>query len=142
MNEEEIWIPVNGCPDREVSSFGRFRRKLKNGRYKFVNPYFSKRNKECMIKLPDGQASAKRLVAEHFVENPSEGIYVKSRDGNPLNIRPENLYWTNYSGGGYTSELKIENDNIPLSVTIGAWTGSKERASYKVMNKLDNYYGN
>lgn len=46
-------------------------------------------------KKPEGRRSilVARLVADYFVPNPCMGRFIGYKDGNPLNVNAENLFW-------------------------------------------------
>ena len=95
--EQEEWRPVVGHEDQlEVSNLGRVRRIRDGfiytitiaGGHAVCRLWVAGRRKQ--ISLSIGNA-----VAHAFLESPpkEKGFYVKHKDGDRLNNRPENLYW-------------------------------------------------
>lgn len=107
---EEIWKPIVGLEDYEISNFGNVRKcghylkiqKRGNG-YLF---YHLSVNGEHFNK------SAHRLVAEAFIDNPNNKPCVNHIDGDKTNNIVSNLEWCTYS------ENQKWNYKIGLSIPL------------------------
>lgn len=88
---EEVWKIVEGFDiPYEVSNKGRIRGQkgllCGTDTGMGVSVTLKKNGKTTTAKL-------RRLVAQAFVPNPENLRYVRCKDGNPWNTRPENLEW-------------------------------------------------
>lgn len=97
----EEWKPIPGHRGYQVSNQGRFRRIRKMTPY-IIKPYpkarYDKHGQKNRImyeiKISDKTISASRIVAELFVNKPSElHNVIEIINGNPKDIRAENLRW-------------------------------------------------
>lgn len=93
QNLEEIWRPIEGYPDYEVSSFGRVRNK-ETGKYSKITvcAYDGYHRATCRFQSKGFQIS--RLVAKAFPDICGEwfsGCEVHHFDENPENNRADNL---------------------------------------------------
>lgn len=104
---EEQWNAIPSAPDYEASSEGRIRRRVPDsvGRKPGIlaqstNSTGRAQVSICVDRRPRSR-KVHRLVAEAFHGYPPESRpMVCHRDGNPLNNRPENLYYgTSRSNG-------------------------------------------
>lgn len=91
QNLEEIWRPIEGYPDYEVSSFGRVRNK-ETGKYSKITLYGNYNRASCVFQRK--RFHINRLVAKAFPEIC--GIWfnkcqVHHLDKNPENNRADNL---------------------------------------------------
>ena len=128
---EEIWKPVEGYDHPyEVSNLGRVRgpRGI-NGVYDNGIIVYVNLRKDGVTK----NIALKRLVAEAFVPNPKNLRFVRIKNGNARDVRPENLEWyTNHLPDG-KSEITTkdsEMSNVPVCpkdcIHLGYWdTGVK-----------------
>lgn len=90
---EEIWKDIKGYKYK-VSSLGNVVRVCKN-KEKPLNPYL-RRGYLC-VHLSSHQKSSHffihRLVAENFINRPTDNLQVNHKDGNKQNNRVDNLEW-------------------------------------------------
>ena len=97
--EQEIWKPVKGCENYEVSSFGRIRSLYfftKTGKFKPANTMLKftiNRNGYYIVKLRRKTFKVHRVVCLAFHENPFNKACVNHKDLNKLNNKADNLEW-------------------------------------------------
>lgn len=95
----ERWETVKGFPNYEISTLGRLRNKhgrllkprLQNSGYYFYSLYDG-RGRDYQT-----QRTVHRLVAEHFIDNPTNLSDVNHIDGNKMNNSVSNLEWLSHS---------------------------------------------
>ena len=96
---KEYWTPIDGWQSYEVSTKGRVRHQYKDGAYR--NMAIRRDSKGNSVTLCEGNrkyhARVRRLVAEAYLENPSNSKYVKYLDGNRFNDALTNLAWGEWS---------------------------------------------
>lgn len=96
---EEIWKEVQENPLYECSNLGNFRRKEPGKRTEPGNPigvFLNKVTGYCSVTLAGGfpkTQAAHKVIARNFLPNPFGYKYVMFKDGNPQNIKADNLYW-------------------------------------------------
>ena len=73
----ETWKKIEYDQRYEVSNFGRFRKKLKNG-YRYLKPF--KKHELYVVKIRDKELNCARLVANAFIKplNNNEQVYHKN----------------------------------------------------------------
>lgn len=92
LNLFEVWKPVPGFPDYEVSSEGRIWSK-KNG---YLKTRLESRGYEIVNLYLYGKMYTKkvhRLVALAFIQNPDNLPQINHKDENKSNNRIDNLEW-------------------------------------------------
>lgn len=102
--EGEIWKPILGYPEYEVSNMGRIRARSEryHAWYILRTTVIPQHNREYVV-LQKGNGGKKnlqvaRLVAHAFVDGyDEEHCTVNHEDGNPLNNRADNLTWMSQS---------------------------------------------
>jgi hypothetical protein len=129
-SEQEIWKPVPGYSDYEVSSHGRVRRCEAVGRWPAGHALRPGQSRSghlyVMLTGPDRRARKQfvhRLVAKAFLGAPPfEGAMVLHHDDHPTNNRPANLYWGDQRQNARDAKL---NRKLPAEVSQrGAQEGS------------------
>jgi NUMOD4 motif/HNH endonuclease len=125
---EEIWKRINGYEEYEISNLGRVKSFKHDRKGKIMKPKFSGEYLAVTL-CADGQQERKtihRLVAEHFIPNPSGLPWVNHKDGNKLNNKVTNLEWVTPS----------ENNNHAYK--IGLKKGVKgEKHGRSKLNEID-----
>ena len=99
--EGEIWKPVVGYINYEVSNLGRIRKvvKGKNDRFKHLGNIISTRivNGYEVVSISNYgkqyHCKVHRLVAEAFINNINGYHYINHKDENKLNNKADNLEW-------------------------------------------------
>lgn len=98
----EIWKDIEGTDCYQISNLGRVR-SSHNHKCKGLNTeyYYLKMqpDKDGYLRVNLGKNNPKiinRLVAQAFIPNPDNKPQVNHDDGNKLNNRVYNLYWTTY----------------------------------------------
>lgn len=126
----EVWKPVPGYPDYDVSSHGRVRRREAVGRWAagHVLPPGQARSGHLHVMLTGPNRRARkefvhRLVAKAFVgPAPFDGAMVLHHDDCPTHNRPANLYWGDHRQNVRDAKL---NRKAPAEVSQrGAQPGS------------------
>ena len=138
---KEIWKPIEGFEQYEISNKGRIKR-IKINRYSFIT-----KEKESIktsnilkptidrnylkIKLSvDGKTKLKyihRLVAEAFIPNPNNFPEVNHKDNDPSNNSVENLEWCDRK---YNIDYMLKHQEE-----------IKERHEMRIETLEDIYYG-
>lgn len=125
---EEIWKRINGYEEYEISNLGRVKSFKRDRKGKIMKPKFSGEYLAVTL-CADGQQERKtihRLVAEHFIPNPSRLPWVNHKDGNKLDNKVTNLEWVTPS----------ENNNHAYE--IGLKKGVKgEKHGRSKLNEID-----
>lgn len=90
----EIWKNIRGCPDYDVSDFGRVRSRIGKGRILKCSPD----NKGCPTAYVSGPNKKGRryvssLVLETFVGLKPRGMRACYVDGDKANTLLANLFW-------------------------------------------------
>lgn len=93
---EEIWKLVVCAPGYEVSSFGRFRHRIR-GLLKGTKAHNGYIHIGLMIEGYQKWMLAHRVVAMAFLGNPKNHPVVNHIDGNRENNRVDNLEWASRS---------------------------------------------
>lgn len=77
-------VELKVCKNGNIYKDGAFVKPVKNCN-KLYYMYGRPDERRCIL--------VARLVAVHFVPNPCMGRFIGYKDGNPLNVNAENLYW-------------------------------------------------
>lgn len=100
--EGEIWKPIEGYEDYQISNYGRVKTFKKRGdKINGVIHGLCKTNKGYYIlKLyKNGRWKynlVHRLVATAFISNPDNAAYVNHKDEDPSNNKADNLEWCSF----------------------------------------------
>lgn len=100
MAEQEIWKPIPGYPDYEVSDWGRVRSYKGLGRPRILKPFINKEGYTIFSLSSPGQPKSiglHRLLMMAFVGPCPEGQEVCHNDGNPANNRLDNLRYDTHA---------------------------------------------
>ena len=111
----EIFKPVEGYPDYEVSNYGRVFSKKSD---RFMKRYFNKTTGYFQINLSKDNKQklfkVHRLVAIAFIENLDDKPQVDHIDQNRQNNQVDNLRWATNSENG-----RNKKNNLPLGDLTG-----------------------
>lgn len=134
---KEIWKPIEGYPDYEVSSLGRVK-SLKFGKEKILKGIKDKNGYLRVILYKEGKLkgySVHRLVAQAFLPNPDNLPQVNHRNENKTDNRVENLEWCDSSYNtnfGTRTERITKANSIPIlqftksGEFVKKWNNAKE----------------
>ena len=123
----EVWKPLKGYSQYEVSDAGRFKRvEHTDGRgevfyEKLIFPSKIEGKKGLYIRLWNDKYKfnetklAAKVIADTFLKNPNNLYIVHHLDGNPFNIKVENLKWYDDSPSNYY--MQKETKSIFKSLT-------------------------
>lgn len=126
---EELWRPIRGFPNYEVSSRGQIRRVHSNRilkqmtnphGYRVINLY-----KSGVMK----QLKVHRLVCTAFYPNRDAKPYVDHIDNNRTNNQITNVRWSTHSENGMN---RAKHCNNTSGVTGVRWDNGKWRAQIKI----------
>ena len=113
---KEIWKPIEGYPDYEVSSLGRVKSLNYNhtDKEKILNP---SSGEYLRVYLNGKGCRIHRLVAQAFIPNPNNLPCINHKNENKYDNRVENLEWCDYS---YNVNYGSRNNKVAekLSKTI------------------------
>lgn len=128
---EEIWKDLSGYPDYQISTFGNIR-SLKWNKIRVLKCRLDDRYLKIRL-AKDGKKTSERvhrLVAQTFIPNPNNLLYVDHINRIPTDNRVENLRWI-------TAMENSLNTSRHLSETYGI---SLQSASgyYHVEVRIDN----
>jgi HNH endonuclease/NUMOD4 motif len=124
MATEEIWKPIVGFEDYEVSSEGRIRSLKPNHHMKVIKSWSRRNSYKYVFLWKDGKPKAKdvhRLVATHFINNLDNKREVNHINGDKFDNRAENLEWVTPS------------ENQQHSIALGL---RKDRGEQSVNSRL------
>ena len=134
---KEIWKPIEGYPDYEVSNMGRVK-SLKFGKEKILKGVKDKNGYLIVDLYKEGKQKhylIHRLVASAFIDNPNNLPQVNHIDEDKTNNRVENLeycdssYNTNF---GTRTERIVKANSIPIlqftksGEFVKKWNNAKE----------------
>jgi hypothetical protein len=94
----EIWRDTDESGKYQVSNYGRVRRVWPKAGPRFLMPYYRSHSKRIQwvkvsFKGKYGNVPVHKLVAELFLDNPNNYIYVIHKNGIQYDNRAENLKW-------------------------------------------------
>jgi hypothetical protein len=105
----EVWKFINGYENYEVSSFGRVRN-IKFGKFlKPVNNSYGYQKVMLRRNNKKYNCNIHRLVAETFIDNPNNKIFVDHINGKILNNCVSNLRWASNSENQMNRKLGTNN---------------------------------
>lgn len=123
LEETEIWSTPDSLDGSiEVSNLGRIRVKSHINscghliKQHYIRAYYGGTRKGVYIKFRGKRYAIKRIIAKEFLPNPNNYPHVLSKDGNPLNLRVDNLYW-----GKFESKPRNRYHKIPKSDFDKMW---------------------
>ena len=92
----EYWLDVPGSLKYQVSNYGSFRRKLKNGKCKPIKPY-CKKDKWMVVKVDFngkyGEHEVHKIVAAVFLEPSPPNMVLRHKNGFIRDNYAGNLAW-------------------------------------------------
>jgi hypothetical protein len=141
----ENWKPIKGdynC-NYEVSNLGRVRN---HDTGTILKPNFRKDKGYLTVTLRRSKSKLKpslsHLVANAFVPNPNNDLYVGFKDGNKENVLPFNLYWYSYNKmrkgdvyGNFTIIKDLGIINGTHKVRVSCICGDIKEYTYSKINK-------
>lgn len=123
---KEIWKKINGFEDYEISNFGRVKSFKRNRDIilkprKIGNNYLGVQ----LYKQKCKNYKISRLVAIHFIPNPSNLPCINHKDLNKHNDKVDNLEWCSYSYNNKHSRKnqKYDTSNMARGERNGNWRG-------------------
>ena len=138
VSSDERWVPLNReGGNYEISNYGRVRNIL-NNRYVYLQniPKGASGSMCVHLSLPGnkGFQPVSRLVAEHFVSDFSDSLYVTFKDGDNTNLYYKNLMLVSKQYIGRTSleksrkSRKVVCTDMTTNTVLGPYSGAKEAA--------------
>jgi hypothetical protein len=101
----DIWRDIKSFDGYQISYTGEIRRVLKSGRIKMLNPYRRKR-RWLFVKLKGKEIAVHKIVADAYLERPSDRHIVYHRNGIITDNYASNLeYLTREELGLITAKL-------------------------------------
>lgn len=143
---EEIWRPVVGYENYEVSSLGRVRSlgldKYHKGKilkpwfsnkgYPLVDLYKSNKKEHCLVH---------RLVAIAFIPNPNNLPFINHKDENPKNNRVENLEWcTPKYNSNYGTAIERQRQKL-IKAVICTYLKTGKKIKYPSLTEAEKVTG-
>lgn len=117
MNKNmEEWYKIEKYPQFSITKDGRVRNN-KTGTVLKPRLHDGHMIVSLNIKGEKVKQRVKNLLAETFIPNPYGYTNVLLKDGNPENLKLENIYWSNQSGGGIIVE-RLEQGTILNNYTV------------------------
>ena len=147
----EHWKPIDGTDGRlEISSLGRVKSNLRDGRILRTNPD-PKGYLKVRVTLDRVKYSFKvhRMVAQAFIPNPDNLPQVNHKDGNKLNNSVDNLEWVSNRDNAhhaianglwksFFAGAELENERRRQPVT--AITKNGEHLHFKSVSEAERYF--
>ena len=120
---EEIWKPIEGYPNYEVSNLGRVRslNYNKTNQTKILTPWNNGSGYKLVGLRKDGKRKmfqVHRLVAIAFINNPNNYQIINHKDENPSNNYVENLEWCTHK---YNLNYGTRNERISQKLIINSY---------------------
>lgn len=112
----EKWAEIN-IPGYYISSYGSLRKKLKNGRWRYLTPGHDRDGYQRTAAGGKTQF-IHRLVAQAFIPNPQHLPQVNHINGNKDDNRAENLEWISPSGNMFHAYTNLPNRVVQAVVSI------------------------
>lgn len=130
--EEEIWKPIIGSNDGEVSSLGRVRRYGK-----IIAPHYDPEGYPRCTVGGRGRERVHIFVVEAFVPNPNKLPLVDHKDRIKTNCKANNLQFVDYSDNAKNA-IYSKPRKEPI---IGINTKTKEKKQFLTQVEAGQYIG-
>ena len=130
----EIWKDVKGFEEKyEISSYGRLRNKKTNRILKMTNQYGNYFSVILYDENHKKSTKMHRLVAETFIPNPNNYLYVNHKDLNKQNNRVDNLEWCTQS----ENVKHALNNGVNIMKGFNNYNKNKFRNKYGFLSQYD-----
>ena len=136
----EVWLPIKGFPNYEISSKGRVQNVTTN---KMLKPFTEQNGYRIITLNRDGRkkkAKIHRLVAMSFLNNGESRPMVDHIDHNPSNNDVSNLRWVTRSQNAMNAR---KNSNNTSGASGVSWNVKRDRwIAYIMVNGVRKHLGN
>lgn len=137
-----MWRDIEGFEQYEINAFGDVRRK--DTGY-ILTPFMNKGHLVVCLAVGPKRKNVlvKKEVAKLFVDNPYNYRYVKFYDGDPMNCRADNLYWSEFPSKKASRQIyDLLTDETYDSVdAVAEATGLSKKSIYEAIKMMRWHHG-